>query len=53
MPLKLIINDLFMGTNFVSQYNSPLMVLEYCSCMRMDKLNGQNVVVDVVCMVKM
>jgi len=42
-----------MGTNFASQYNSLLMVLEYCSCMRMDKLNGQHVGVDVVGMVKM
>jgi len=41
-----------MGTNFASQYNSPFMVLESCSCMRMDKLDGQHVVVDVVCMLK-
>ncbi len=53
MPLKLIINDLFMGTNFASQYNSPLMVLECCSCMGMDKLDGQHVIVNVVFMVKM
>jgi hypothetical protein len=42
-----------MGTIFVSQYNSPLMVLECCSCMGINKLDGQHVVVDVVCMVKM
>jgi hypothetical protein len=53
VPLKLIINDLFMGTNFGSQYNSSLMVLEYYSCMRMDKLDGQHVVINVMCMVKM
>ncbi len=53
MPLKLIISDQFMGTIFVSQYNSPLMVLECCSCMGINKLDGQHVVVDVVCMVKM
>ncbi len=51
--MKLIMNDQFMETNLVGQYNSPLMVLEYCSCMGMDKLNGQHVVVEVVCMVKM
>jgi hypothetical protein len=42
-----------MGSNFASQYNSLFMVLEYCSCMKMDKLDMQHVVVDVVCMVKM
>ncbi len=41
------------GTNFAGQYNSTFMVLECCSCMGMDKLHGQHVVVDVVCMVKM
>jgi len=53
VPLKLIINDLFTGTNFDGQYNSPLMVLEYCSSMGMDKLDGQHGIVNVVCMVKM
>ncbi len=53
VQLKLIINDLFLGTNFTSQKNSTLMVLEYCSCMGMDKLNGQHVEVDGVCVVKM
>jgi hypothetical protein len=42
-----------MGTNFANQYNSPLMVLEYCLCRGMDKLDGQHVVVDVMCMIKM
>ncbi len=50
MPLKLIINDLSMGTNFANQKNSTLMVLEYCSCMGMDKLDGQHVIIDVVCL---
>jgi hypothetical protein len=53
VPWKLIINDQFMGTNFVGQYNSSWMVLKYCSCMGMDKIDGQHVVVDVVCMIKM
>jgi hypothetical protein len=39
-----------MGTNFANQKNSTLMVLEYCSCMGMDKLDGQHVIIDVVCL---